>query len=384
MVMTRPKSGFCIRKNQRTMIVSVESRKESSQCCSQQGGHCSSSERTFVDHTYYDHLNDLVDDSSSKFLPDHHCKQNKGPEGRVITVSFPVKLHQMLSSVVKEDLDDIVSWQPHGRCFLVHKRSDFVSKLLPRFFCQSKLTSFQRQLNLYGFIRLTAGRDRGAYYHQLFLRGRPDLCRHMIRTRVKGTGKKAASSPTTEPKFYAMEPCPESAQSVLSSSPISHDYDACPRDHSTPSVSDATLTPRNSTLDLEELKFAMDITTLPDQFCPMDNFIPQLAQTHEPHVVVSLHPSPRNPKVCFTSSLANSHSSVRAPPQFLGSTASLRLKKPLDCEKDLLKDCGEDSFSHGMDADFVASDSKTMQDGDEVIFEGLKFTYLDHLGMDDF
>lgn len=114
------------------MIVSDEGRKENSRRCSQQGGRCSSSERTFVDHTYYDHLNDLVDDSSSKSLPGHHCKQNKGPQGRVITESFPAKLHEMLSSVVKEGLDDIVSWQPHGRCFLVHKRSEFVSKLLPR------------------------------------------------------------------------------------------------------------------------------------------------------------------------------------------------------------------------------------------------------------
>ena len=30
-----------------------------------------------------------------------------------------------------------------------------------RFFRQSKMTSFQRQLNLYGFSRLTAGTDRG-------------------------------------------------------------------------------------------------------------------------------------------------------------------------------------------------------------------------------
>jgi len=355
------------------MIVSAESRKEKSQCCSQQGGGRCSSERAVVDHTYHDHLNDLVDDSSSKSLQGHQCKKSKGLPGRVVTVSFPVKLHEMLSSVAKEGLDDIVSWQPHGRCFLVHERSEFVSKLLPRFFCQSKLTSFQRQLNLYGFIRLTAGNDRGAYYHELFLRGRPDLCRRMVRTRVKGTGTKAASSPTTEPNFYAMEPCPESAQFVLSCSPISHDHNVCARDHCAPCVSDATLTPSSSNLDSEELTLAMD------------NFIPHLSRTKEPHLVVSLPPSPRDPKICFTTRLANSHLFVRSHPESLASTVSLPLTTPLDFEQTILEDCDEDSFtSRIMEADFVTSDSKAIQDGDELFFEGLKFTYLNQLEKDDF
>lgn len=58
--------------------------------------------------------------------------------------------------------------------------------------------------------------DRGAYYHELFLRGRRDLCRLMQRTRVKGNGMKAAASPSTEPKFYEMEHCrEEKAQEVV-------------------------------------------------------------------------------------------------------------------------------------------------------------------------
>jgi hypothetical protein len=34
-----------------------------------------------------------------------------------------------------------------------------------------------------------------------------DLCKLMVRTRVKGNGSKAASSPATEPNFYMMESC---------------------------------------------------------------------------------------------------------------------------------------------------------------------------------
>jgi hypothetical protein len=69
---------------------------------------------------------------------------------------------------------------------------------------QTKLTSFQRQLNLYGFRRITQGTDAGAYYHELFLKGRPGLCQRMNRQKVKGTGHKQPADARTEPNFYQM------------------------------------------------------------------------------------------------------------------------------------------------------------------------------------
>jgi HSF-type DNA-binding len=76
-----------------------------------------------------------------------------------------------------------------------------------RYFRQTKFTSFQRQLNLYGFKRLTVGRDHGGYYHPFFLRGRPDLCKRISRTRIKGNWIKPAPSSETEPNFYEMQFC---------------------------------------------------------------------------------------------------------------------------------------------------------------------------------
>ena len=45
--------------------------------------------------------------------------------------NFPVKLHYMLSDMEADGLDHIVSWQPHGRCFIVHKPNNFAEKILP-------------------------------------------------------------------------------------------------------------------------------------------------------------------------------------------------------------------------------------------------------------
>ena len=62
---------------------------------------------------------------------------------------FPIRLYDMLSTLGNDC--DIVSWQPHGRCFVVHNPEEFTLKL-PQFFKLSKIASFQRQLNLYGFV----------------------------------------------------------------------------------------------------------------------------------------------------------------------------------------------------------------------------------------
>jgi hypothetical protein len=45
--------------------------------------------------------------------------------------NFPVKLHYMIKELETDGMADIVSWQPHGRCFLVHKQLHFVEKVLP-------------------------------------------------------------------------------------------------------------------------------------------------------------------------------------------------------------------------------------------------------------
>jgi hypothetical protein len=74
--------------------------------------------------------------------------------------TFPSKLHYMLDPGLEENEKSIITWQPHGRAFVVLDQARFVAELLPNWFRQNKYQSFQRQLNSYGFQRITQGRDK--------------------------------------------------------------------------------------------------------------------------------------------------------------------------------------------------------------------------------
>jgi hypothetical protein len=122
-----------------------------------------------------------------------------------VSTPFPWKLHEMLDSMAKKQDDSIVCWQPHGRAFMVHDPKGFVTQIMPDYFNQTKYASFQRQLNLYGFSRLSHGRDKGAYYHQCFIRAQRGLCRNMIRQKIKGTKVRRSLSADEEPNFYSFQ-----------------------------------------------------------------------------------------------------------------------------------------------------------------------------------
>lgn len=124
-----------------------------------------------------------------------------------VTELFPERLHRMLQEVEAEGKTDIVSFFPHGRAFSVHDPARFSSEIMPKYFKQTRMSSFQRQLNLYGFKRISSGEDSGGYYHELFLRGRVPLCYHMRRVGVPKSNDRKEQQKKTEvkPNFYSMK-----------------------------------------------------------------------------------------------------------------------------------------------------------------------------------
>ena len=103
---------------------------------------------------------------------------------------FPVKLYDLLENTDPR----VVSWQPDGNGFTIHDPHNMCAKVLPRFFRHDRMTSLQRQLDLYGFRRVVTGNETGAYRHTLFFRGRPDLLTGIRRQKARKPSNKPPSS----------------------------------------------------------------------------------------------------------------------------------------------------------------------------------------------
>lgn len=83
---------------------------------------------------------------------------------------FPRKLYEILN----ED-DTAIMWTASGLAFHITNMKEFCGSVLTNYFRHHKYSSFLRQLNLYGFHKVSKGPDVGSYAHPRFMRGREDL-----------------------------------------------------------------------------------------------------------------------------------------------------------------------------------------------------------------
>lgn len=133
------------------------------------------------------------------------CTSHDGEEANLSSCKLPFvwKLYEMLEDVEREGKDHIVSWVDNGKAFKVHKLKEFVTDVIPYYFKQSKYKSFQRQLNLYQFVRtmpssssVPSGRGGsktncfGAYSHPKFVRGQKSFCLQMTPQSKRNKQKK--------------------------------------------------------------------------------------------------------------------------------------------------------------------------------------------------
>jgi len=138
-------------------------------------------------------------------LPSPHSLFHRDGSRRMrggVIEPFPEKLHRLLTEVEAAGRSDVISFVANGRAFAIHKPDKFFKEIVPLYFRQSRLSSFKRQLNLYGFELINSGPARGGYFHELFVKDHPEMCRRMRRVAVKvGTkdGKDVGAPPVKEP-----------------------------------------------------------------------------------------------------------------------------------------------------------------------------------------
>ena len=71
-----------------------------------------------------------------------------------------------------------------------HQHFSILSHYIVSFIVENKFSSFTRQLNIYGYIRIEGGKRIGSYYHPKFLKDRDDLIPEIKRVPIKSDDAK--------------------------------------------------------------------------------------------------------------------------------------------------------------------------------------------------
>ncbi|KAK9065747.1 hypothetical protein SSX86_015148 [Deinandra increscens subsp. villosa] len=118
---------------------------------------------------------------------------------------FLVKTYMLVDDPVT---DEVVSWNSDGSGFVVWQPAEFARDLLPTLFKHSNFSSFVRQLNTYGFRKVTT--SRWEFCNERFHKGRKEmLCQ--IRRRKSWANK---PQPTTQ----TLKECDEDQRSSSTNS----------------------------------------------------------------------------------------------------------------------------------------------------------------------
>ncbi len=144
----------------------------------------------------------------------------------IMGTNFPARLHDLLTTAdeeqdreergglgeeEKDSISSAISWLPHGRSWIIHDKAKFIKEVSRSHFHFSKYESFIRQVNAWGFKRVTRGADANSYYHEMFLRGMPHLVRSIKRNKALTSprkrydgGGKACLQSLKDPDFYTI------------------------------------------------------------------------------------------------------------------------------------------------------------------------------------
>nr|XP_029720461.1 heat shock factor protein-like isoform X5 [Aedes albopictus]XP_029720475.1 heat shock factor protein-like isoform X5 [Aedes albopictus] len=101
----------------------------------------------------------------------------------------PAFLAKLWRLVEDPETNDLISWSSDGRSFIIQNQAQFAKELLPLNYKHNNMASFIRQLNMYGFHKITSidngglrfDKDEMEFTHPCFQKDHPYLLEHIKR-----------------------------------------------------------------------------------------------------------------------------------------------------------------------------------------------------------
>ncbi|XP_013100588.2 heat shock factor protein isoform X2 [Stomoxys calcitrans] len=117
----------------------------------------------------------------------------------------PAFLAKLWRLVEDPETNNLICWSKDGRSFIIQNQAQFARELLPLNYKHNNMASFIRQLNMYGFHKITSidngglkfDRDEMEFTHPCFKRNCPYLLEHIKRkiASTKSVDEKSAMKP---------------------------------------------------------------------------------------------------------------------------------------------------------------------------------------------
>ncbi|KAF7683270.1 putative heat shock factor like protein [Astathelohania contejeani] len=104
-----------------------------------------------------------------------------------ISYKIPKFITKLYKAVIDKGINTI-TWNNDGKTIIIHNKDDFIKKTIGMVSNSKDYSSFIRQLNNYGFVKLKGIKeDEEEYYHKFFTRENPELLQFITRKRDKNS-----------------------------------------------------------------------------------------------------------------------------------------------------------------------------------------------------
>nr|CAI5836784.1 unnamed protein product [Callosobruchus analis] len=105
------------------------------------------------------------------------------------TSNIPAFLGKLWKMVNDPNTDHLICWSAAGNSFVIQNQAQFWYELLPLYYKHNNMSSFVRQLNMYGFHKMStvengtmdSDKDEIQFYHRYFQKDQPELLRNIKR-----------------------------------------------------------------------------------------------------------------------------------------------------------------------------------------------------------